>query len=116
MFAYSPRPNTKAAVMENQVPQKVKIARLNALIAMQNAITVEINQAQVGQTFEVLVEGRSQRDPNRLSGYTRTLKMVNFTVPERLAHPQLADRKTGSRAGRGSAPDGLHGRIRRLKA
>ena len=82
MFAYSPRPNTKAAVMENQVPQKVKIARLNALIAMQNAITVEINQAQVGQTFEVLVEGRSQRDPNRLSGYTRTLKMVNFTVPD----------------------------------
>jgi tRNA-2-methylthio-N6-dimethylallyladenosine synthase len=81
MFAYSPRPNTKAAVMENQVPQKVKIARLNALIAMQNAITVEINQAQVGQTFEVLVEGRSQRDASRLSGYTRTLKMVNFTVP-----------------------------------
>ncbi len=82
MFAYSPRPNTKAAVMENQIPQKVKIERLNALIARQNQITVEINQAQVGQVFEVLVEGRSQRDRNRLSGYTRTLKMVNFTVPE----------------------------------
>ena len=82
MFAYSPRPNTKAAVLENQIPQKVKIARLNALIAMQNAITVEINQAQVGQTFEVLAEGRSQRDARRLSGYTRTLKMVNFTVPD----------------------------------
>ncbi len=81
MFAYSPRPNTKAAAMENQVPQKVKIERLNALIARQNQITVEINQAQVGQVFEVLVEGRSQRDPNRLSGYTRTQKMVNFTVP-----------------------------------
>ena len=81
MFAYSPRPNTKAAAMENQVPQKIKIERLNALIARQNQITVEINQSQVGQVFEVLVEGRSQRDPNRLSGYTRTLKMVHFTVP-----------------------------------
>ena len=81
MFAYSPRPNTKAAVLENQVPQKVKIERLNALIARQNQITVEINTAQIGQVFEVLVEGRSHRDPNRLSGYTRTLKMVNFSVP-----------------------------------
>ena len=30
----------------------------------------------------MLVEGRSQKDPNKLSGYTRTFKMVNFTVPE----------------------------------
>jgi len=82
MFAYSPRPNTKAAVLENQVPHEVKMARLSALIALQNGITIEINQSQVGQTFEILVEGRSQRDPNRLTGYTRTLKTVNFTVPE----------------------------------
>jgi tRNA-2-methylthio-N6-dimethylallyladenosine synthase len=80
MFAYSPRPNTKAAAKENQVPHEVKIARLNALIALQNRITVEINGAQVGRTFEVLVEGRSPKDPNRLTGYTRTLKTVNFTV------------------------------------
>src|SRR5579871_3622548 len=82
MFAYSPRPNTKAAALENQIPQAVKVERLNALIALQNRITVEINQAQVGQTFEVLVEGRSQKDPHKLSGYSRTFKMVNFTVPE----------------------------------
>ena len=81
MFAYSPRPNTKAAVLENQIPQTVKVQRLNALIALQNRITVEINQAQIGQTFEVLVEGRSQKDPDKLSGYTRTFKMVNFAVP-----------------------------------
>jgi MiaB/RimO family radical SAM methylthiotransferase len=82
MFAYSPRPGTKAAVLEDQVPHPVKIARLNALIALQNRITVEINQAQVGQTFEVLVEGRSPKDRNKLTGYTRTLKTINFTVPE----------------------------------
>ncbi len=81
MFAYSPRPNTKAAVMDNQVPHKAKMERLNALIERQNAITIEINRSQEGQIFEVLVEGRSHRDTNRLSGYTRGLKMVNFTVP-----------------------------------
>ncbi len=81
MFAYSPRPNTKAAIMENQVPHKAKMERLNALIERQNAITIEINRSQEGQIFEVLVEGRSHRDTNRLSGYTRGLKMVNFTVP-----------------------------------
>lgn len=82
MFAYSPRPNTKAAVMDNQVPKKVKSERLQALVELQNDITVEINKSQVGQVFEVLVEGRSPRDANKLSGYTRTFKMINFTVPE----------------------------------
>jgi tRNA-2-methylthio-N6-dimethylallyladenosine synthase len=85
MFAYSPRPNTKAAVMDHQVPHAVKIARLTALIEMQNRITCEINAAQVGHVMEVLVEGRSQKDRDRLTGYTRTLKMVNFAVPS--GHP-----------------------------
>ena len=81
MFAYSPRPNTKAATYENQLPQSVKMERLSALIALQNRITCELNAAQVGQVLEVLVEGKSVKDENRLHGYTRTLKIVNFTVP-----------------------------------
>jgi len=81
MFAYSPRPNTKAAVLENQVPHSVKIDRLNQLIALQNGITVEINRSKIGSTVEVLVEGISHRDSERLTGNTRTLKTVNFTVP-----------------------------------
>ncbi|HLJ54103.1 MAG TPA: tRNA (N6-isopentenyl adenosine(37)-C2)-methylthiotransferase MiaB [Chthonomonadaceae bacterium] len=81
MFAYSPRPNTKAALREDQLPQAVKVERLNALIALQNGITTEINRSQVGREFEVLVEGPSERDATRLTGYTRTLKTVNFTVP-----------------------------------
>lgn len=81
MFAYSPRPNTRAAQRTDQVPQSVKIERLNTLIALQNRITVEINQTQIGQIVEVLVEGPSQKDPSRLSGYTRTLKMVHFPAP-----------------------------------
>jgi tRNA-2-methylthio-N6-dimethylallyladenosine synthase len=80
MFAYSIRPGTKAAEMDDQVPQEVKIDRLNQLVALQNEITVEINRSHVGEVFEVLVEGRSQRDPAKLTGLTRTLKTVNFTV------------------------------------
>ncbi len=82
MFAYSPRPNTKAALREDQLPQHVKIERLGELIALQNGITIEINRSKVGDVFEVLVEGPSQRDATRLTGYTRTLKAVNFTLPE----------------------------------
>lgn len=82
MFAYSIRPGTKAADMEEQVPHEVKIERLNRLVALQNGITAKINRAQVGQVMEVLVEGRSQKDPKKLAGQTRTMKTVNFTVPE----------------------------------
>jgi tRNA-2-methylthio-N6-dimethylallyladenosine synthase len=81
MFAYSPRPNTKAALREDQLPQEVKVARLSQLIALQNGITKEINQSLLGQEWEVLVEGVSPKDPTKLTGYTRTLKTVNFTVP-----------------------------------
>lgn len=80
MFAYSPRPNTKAAAMSDQVPHAVKIERLNQLIALQNGITVEINRSMIGSVVEVLVEGISPRDPERLTGNSRTLKTVNFTV------------------------------------
>jgi tRNA-2-methylthio-N6-dimethylallyladenosine synthase len=48
---------------------------------MQNAITVAVNRSLEGQTAEVLVEGYSHKDPGKLTGYTRTLKTVNFTVP-----------------------------------
>lgn len=81
MFAYSPRPNTKAALREDQLPQETKIRRLNALIALQNRITQEINSTLQGSVAEVLIEGPSQKDPSRLSGYTRTLKLVNLDLP-----------------------------------
>lgn len=81
MFAYSPRPGTRAAAEEEHVPHAVKIERLQALVDLQNRITVETNRAQVGQTFEVLVEGRSPKDPAKLTGLTRTGKTMNFPIP-----------------------------------
>ncbi|CUU03826.1 MAG: tRNA (N6-isopentenyl adenosine(37)-C2)-methylthiotransferase MiaB [Fimbriimonadales bacterium] len=78
MFAYSPRPGTPAAAMENQVPRHIKQERLERLIALQNRITCEINASQVGRVFEVLVEGPSQKDPSKLAGFTRENKMMHF--------------------------------------
>ncbi len=78
MFAYSPRPGTPAAQMENQIPRAVKQERLERLIELQNRITCEINASQVGRVFEVLVEGPSQKDPTKLAGFTRENKMMHF--------------------------------------
>jgi len=77
MFIYSPRPGTPAADME-QLPYAVKQRRLAELGALQNEITCARNAELVGQTFEVLVEGRSHKNPALLQGYTREFKMMHF--------------------------------------
>jgi len=64
--------------MPGQVSSEVKNRRLRRLIEMQNRITCETNDAQVGRVFEVLVEGMSPKDPSRLTGLTRQNKTVNF--------------------------------------
>jgi tRNA-2-methylthio-N6-dimethylallyladenosine synthase len=80
MFAYSPREPTQAAKLPDQLPHKEKTRRLDQLIALQNGITVEINQKQAkeGRIFEVLVEGRSHKDPEMWQGQTRGGKTVHF--------------------------------------
>jgi tRNA-2-methylthio-N6-dimethylallyladenosine synthase len=77
-FAFNPRPGTAAAGMADQVEGSVKRRRLSELIAVQNRITLERGEAQVGEVFEVLVEGPSEKDPTRATGYTRTNKTFNF--------------------------------------
>ena len=83
MFIYSPRPGTPAADME-QVPLAARQARLERLIALQNHIACESNQAAVGRVLEVLVEGPSAKDPAMLQGYSRDFKMVHFEGPSSL--------------------------------
>lgn len=80
MFAYSPRPGTPAADME-QIPAGVKKERLGRLIALQNQITSERHQALVGRQFEVLVEGPSPKNPGVMQGYTREYRMMHFAAP-----------------------------------
>ncbi len=56
-FAYSAEEDTPAAAMEHQVPESVKERRLDELMSMQQGISLELNEARVGETCEVLVEG-----------------------------------------------------------
>ena len=62
MFKYSERPDTKAARhMKDDVPEKVKTRRLNEIIALQNELSAVSKKADIGKTFEVLVEGRAKK-------------------------------------------------------
>jgi tRNA-2-methylthio-N6-dimethylallyladenosine synthase len=79
MFKYSVRPDTKAArEMADDVPEGVKAARLMEIIALQNELSHESNRRDVGKRFEVLVEGRSKRRADQLTGRTPQNKTVVF--------------------------------------
>jgi tRNA-2-methylthio-N6-dimethylallyladenosine synthase len=72
MFRYSPREGTAAARLADDVPERVKIDRLTAVIELQKRLTSEINASRVGGAVEMLVEGPSERDGDSLFGRTRT--------------------------------------------
>ena len=77
-FIYSKRSGTPAAEMEDQVPEDVKKARLQRLMEVQNEISLDINQALLGKTLEVMVEGPSKNDESVWMGHTRSNKIVLF--------------------------------------
>ncbi|MGQ0678723.1 MAG: tRNA (N6-isopentenyl adenosine(37)-C2)-methylthiotransferase MiaB [Actinomycetota bacterium] len=77
-FKYSKRPGTAAAEMPDQVPSEVAQERFERLVAAQQRISLELNDAVVGSTVEVMVEGTSKKDAARLAGRTRTNKLVHF--------------------------------------
>lgn len=79
MFKYSERPGTLASrEMKDNVPEDVKIERLNRMIALQNELSLESNRRDVGKEFEVLVEGRSKRSAEDFYGRTSQNKVVVF--------------------------------------
>ena len=79
MFAYSERPNTFAArKLEDSIPLEVKKRRLNEVIETQQRHSAERNSAHIGQTVEVLVEGRSKRSEADLYGRTTENNVVVF--------------------------------------
>ena len=84
-FIYSKRSGTPAATMENQVDELVKKERLNQLMAVQNTISLEINQVLQGKVLEVMVEGPSKHDAAVWNGRTRTNKIVLFPHGEEKA-------------------------------
>ena len=79
MFKYSERPGTYASKnLPDDVPEEVKIERLNRMIALQNELSAESNRRDVGKTFEVLAEGVSKRSREQLFGRTSQNKVVVF--------------------------------------
>ena len=79
MFKYSERPGTLAArTMGDNVPEDVKIERLNRMIALQNQLSLESNRRDIGKRFEVLVEGVAKRSNEQMVGRTPQNKSVVF--------------------------------------
>lgn len=79
MFKYSERPGTMASKhMPDNVPEDVKIDRLNRMIALQNELSLESNRKDIGKEFDVLVEGISKRSKEQFVGRTQQNKTCVF--------------------------------------
>ena len=79
MFKYSERPGTYAAkYLEDNIPEEVKIRRLQEMIDLQNQLSLESNKRDVGKVVEVLIEGFSKRSREQLFGRTQQNKVVVF--------------------------------------
>ena len=80
-FQYSPRPGTPAATLPDQVPAEVVAERYQRLIALQESISLELNEARLGERVELLVaagQGRKDVATARMSGRARDGRLVHF--------------------------------------
>jgi tRNA-2-methylthio-N6-dimethylallyladenosine synthase len=77
-FKYSRRPGTKALDLPDHIDEKIKSERLAKVLDLQETITCQKNKALEGEIVEILVEGASENNHDRLKGRTRTNKIVNF--------------------------------------
>jgi tRNA-2-methylthio-N6-dimethylallyladenosine synthase len=77
-FKYSRRPGTRALELPGHLDEEVKSERLYKVLKLQESITAEKNLQLEGQTVEILVEGLSETDPQKMTGRTRTNKIVNY--------------------------------------
>jgi len=83
IYKYSPRRDTPAADMPGQLPREVKEERNARLLGLVNEIAVRRYNEFVGRTVQILVEGPSRKNPNRLTGRTRCGKIVVFEGSDR---------------------------------
>ncbi len=84
-FRYSPRPGTPAAAMPDQVPPAVKAQRNARLLEVAGRVAGDRARRLAWQVVEVLVDGRSRKDPGELQGRTRCNRVVNFQGQGRAA-------------------------------
>ena len=97
MFKYSEREGTYASKhLEDDIPEDVKIRRLNEIIALQNRLSAEANARAVGKEYEVLVEGVSKRSRDQLFGRTEQNRVVVFDRGDHHIGELVKVRVTGS--------------------
>ena len=84
VFRYSPRRDTPAAAMADQVAESIKEERNHDLLSVVDKSAYRINEQLVGRTVEVLCQGPSKTNPTRLMGRTRTNKIVIFEGADNL--------------------------------
>lgn len=78
-FIYSPREGTPAAKLDDKISMDVKEKRLQTLNELVNKYSLQANQKYLGKIEKVLIEGISEKDNNKVFGYTETMKLVNVT-------------------------------------
>jgi tRNA-2-methylthio-N6-dimethylallyladenosine synthase len=84
VFRYSPRRDTPAAEMRDQIDERIKERRNQDLLQLVNESTRRSGERLVGRALQVLCEGPSKTNPTRLMGRTRTNKIVVFEGNEKL--------------------------------
>lgn len=104
-FAYSPRPNTDAALFEDQIAEEVKASRLRRVQALAAEHALERSKRYVGRTVEVLVEGRNPRNPEQVMGRTRQGRQIFFggdidSLEGKLVDVEVTEARTWSLMGR----------------
>jgi tRNA-2-methylthio-N6-dimethylallyladenosine synthase len=124
-FQYSIREGTPAATMPDQVPKAVVQERYERLVALQDRISLEENQAQVGREVNVLIstgEGKKDAATHRLTGRAEDNRLVHVELPEGSGTPRPGDIVTAVVTHAApfyllaDAPDGAPLRIRRTRA
>lgn len=90
-FIYSRRSGTPAADFPGQVPSEIKQERLQRLMAVQNPISLELNQALVGRVLPVMVEGPSKNNSAMLAGRSEGNKVVVFHSPKSILPGSILD-------------------------
>jgi tRNA-2-methylthio-N6-dimethylallyladenosine synthase len=82
MFKYSPRENTPAFKMEDDVTEEIKTRRINEIVALQTSLSLMNNTSAIGKSFEILVEGPSKKSNDEWQGRTDGNKTVIFPKGE----------------------------------
>ena len=83
-FAYSPRENTPASIMKDQVDEDVKFERLNRLNEVINKYSNLSNSKYLNKIVNVLVLGKSEKGEDKVMGYTENMKLVNIVGSDEL--------------------------------